>query len=90
VERPEEGYYLGALAVNLVAAELVLAAATVGLTLATWPNVPWTGMLIGGAALMILVPAFGYPFAKLIWLAVDLRMQPDMGTGRGGAEPRGG
>jgi hypothetical protein len=78
VERPEEGYYLGALAVNLVAAELVLAAAAVTVILATWPRVPWTGLLVGSAVLMILVPAAFYPFAKLLWLAVDLRMQPGM------------
>lgn len=78
VERSEEGYYLGALMFNLVAAELILAAAALAVILATWPDVPWTPMLYGGAALMILAPLFFYPFAKLIWLAVDLRLQPGL------------
>jgi hypothetical protein len=81
VERPEEGYYLGALMFNLVAAELILAAAALAVILATWPDVPWTPMLYGGAVLMILAPLFFYPFAKLIWLAVDLRLQPGLDEG---------
>ena len=78
VERPEEGYYLGALMFNLVAAELILAAAALAVILATWPDVPWTPMLYGGAVLMILAPLLFYPFAKLIWLAVDLKLQPGL------------
>jgi hypothetical protein len=30
---------------------------------------------------MILAPLFFYPFAKLIWLAVDLRLQPGLDEG---------
>jgi hypothetical protein len=89
VDRPEEGYYLGALLLNLVAAELVLAGAALALMLATWPDVPWSTVMYGGAVLMLLVPMFCYPFAKLVWLAVDLRMQPDMETASRNTEIRG-
>jgi hypothetical protein len=78
VDRPEEGYYLGALLFNLVAAELLLAGAVLALMLATWPDVPWTAVMYGGAVLMVLIPVFCYPFAKLTWLAVDLRLQPHL------------
>jgi hypothetical protein len=77
VDRPEEGYYLGALLLNLVAAELALAAAALAVILATWPDVPWSALMYGGAVLMVAAPMLLYPFAKLIWLAVDLRIQPD-------------
>lgn len=89
VDRPEEGYYLGALLFNLVAAELALAGVALALILATWPDVPWSAVMYGGAVLMVLVPVFGYPFAKLVWLAVDLRMQPDMETAGPDTEVRG-
>ena len=78
MDRPEEGYYLGALLLNLVTAEMILAAAGLVVVLGTWPNVPWTAVMYGGAVLMVLAPVLCYPFAKLIWLAVDLRLQPGM------------
>jgi hypothetical protein len=61
---------------NLVAAEMVLAATALAVIVGTWPAVPWEALVYGGAVLMILAPLFFYPFAKLIWLAVDLRLQP--------------
>ena len=76
IERPEEGYWLGALLVNLVVAELLPLGAVVGVLLATWPHPPWTLLLYGGAALAAISPFVFYPFSKLAWLAVDLYIQP--------------
>ena len=78
VDRPEEGYYLGAVLLNLVAAELVLAGTALALMLATWPDVPWSAVMYGGAVVMVAAPMLLYPFMKLIWLAVDLRLQPEV------------
>lgn len=80
MDRPEEGYYLGALLLNLVAAELVLAAGALGLVVTTWPDVPWTGVMYGGAVAMVAAPMLLYPFTKLLWLAVDLRLQPEVSS----------
>jgi hypothetical protein len=80
VDRPEEGYFLGALMLNLVAAELLLAAGALVLVVSTWPDVPWTGVMYGGAVVMVAAPLLLYPFTKLIWLAVDLRLQPDVSS----------
>lgn len=80
MDRPEEGYYLGALLLNLVAAELVLAAGALVLVVTTWPDVPWTGVMYGGAVVMVAAPMLLYPFTKLLWLAVDLRLQPDVSS----------
>ena len=77
MDRPEEGYFLGALMLNLVAAELLLATGALVLVVNTWPDVPWTGVMYGGAVVMVAAPMLLYPFTKLIWLAVDLRLQPD-------------
>jgi uncharacterized protein (DUF983 family) len=76
IERSEEGYYLGALLVNLLIAELLPLAGVVGVLLATWPHPPWDLLLYGGAALAIVSPFVFYPFSKLAWLAVDLYIQP--------------
>jgi uncharacterized protein (DUF983 family) len=77
LERSEEGYYLGALLLNLVVAELALAALVVGVVLATWPTPPWRLVLYGGAALALVTPFLFYPFSKTLWLALDLYFQPE-------------
>jgi uncharacterized protein (DUF983 family) len=53
IERPEEGYWLGALLVNLVVAELLPLGVVVAVLLATWPHPPWDLLLYGGAALAV-------------------------------------
>lgn len=78
-DRGERDHFLGAMALNLVAAELMAAGAILALLLATWPDPPWTLLTWGGVALAGLTPVAFYPFAKLAWLAVDLRFRPDGG-----------
>ena len=77
LERSEEGYYLGALLLNLVVAELALAALVVGVVLVTWPTPPWRLVLYGGATLALVTPFLFYPFSKTLWLALDLYFQPE-------------
>ena len=76
IERTEEGYFLGALLVNLVIAEVLPLAAVMAVLISTWPHPPWNLLLYGGAALAAVSPFVFYPFSKLIWLAVDLVIQP--------------
>jgi uncharacterized protein (DUF983 family) len=78
IERAEEGYFLGALLVNLVIAEVLPLAIIVVEIIRTWPHSPWNLILYGGAALAALSPFVFYPFSKLIWLAVDLFIQPSV------------
>jgi len=87
IDRPEPGYYLGALLLNLVAAELLLVALGLLVILTSWPAVPWDGLLYGGAALMVLAPMLLYPITKLVWLAVDLALQPEFGEREGPQQP---
>jgi hypothetical protein len=44
--------------------------------LATWPDPPWTPILFGGGALMVLMPIAFYPLSKTLWLAIDLVFRP--------------
>lgn len=87
IERPEEGYYLGSLLVNLIIAELLPMAAVVSLLLATWPQPPWDLLLYGGAALAAVSPFVFYPFSKLVWLAVDRHIQPSIDGTRDSPPP---
>lgn len=67
----EEGYWAGALAINIGVAGAVFIV-TFGVALAvTVPDVPVAPLLAILIPLMILVPLLGYPFSKTVWVAVD-------------------
>lgn len=67
----EHGYWAGALAINIGVAAAVFIV-TFGVTLAlTAPDIPVVPLLAILIPLMILVPLFGYPFSKTVWVAVD-------------------
>lgn len=68
----EPGWWIGAIIMNTAGAELVFGAYFAGGLVLTWPEVPWTPMMIGGLVLMAVFPVFFYPFSKTLWLAVDV------------------
>jgi uncharacterized protein (DUF983 family) len=68
----EEGYWLGAMMVNLGVAELAFVAVLVGMSVAFWPDVPWVAVFIVSILVSLTVPLFFYPFSKTIWVAGDL------------------
>ena len=76
LDRGETDYFYGAYMLNFVAAEVVALAAFVVALLITWPNPPWNALLYGTAAIAVVAPFVLYPFAKALWLAVDLAFRP--------------
>jgi uncharacterized protein (DUF983 family) len=72
----EEGYWLGAMIVIMALTELVFAAFFVGGMVLTWPDVPWTLLLVVGVALNIIVPVFGYPWSQTTWMGLHLAFHP--------------
>lgn len=76
LDRGEHDYFIGAYLLNLVVAELILAGGLLVAVLATWPEPPWDAIQYVGVALMLLMPLVTYPFAELLWLAVDLAFRP--------------
>ena len=67
----EQGYWAGALAINIgIAGITFVLAFAIGLAL-TAPDIPVVPMLAVLVPLMIVVPTFAYPFSKTIWVAVD-------------------
>lgn len=80
LDRDEPGYWIGSYTVNLFLTEGVLAAALVAGLLLTWPAVPWTWFTAIGLALALGVPALAFPYAKLLYLAIDLAFRPAEGS----------
>jgi uncharacterized protein (DUF983 family) len=76
LERGEQGYWLGAYFVNLMAVETVFSIWVVGFLLETWPDPPWTLLQISTAVLMAVFPIVFFPYSKTLFLAFDLLMRP--------------
>jgi hypothetical protein len=76
LERGEPGWFLGALALNLVALELLFAVGFLFVAWRTWPTPPWDLLLWGSVGTLVVGALVGYPFAKLGWLAFDLAFRP--------------
>lgn len=68
----EDGYWTGAVMVNLAVTEVVFVVVFVTLILATAPDVPWGTVLAVVVAANVLVPIVFYPFSRTLWLAGDL------------------
>ena len=68
----EEGYWTGAVMINLAVTEGVFIAVFVALVAATWPDPPWALVLAVVVAINVVVPVALYPFSRTMWLAGDL------------------
>jgi uncharacterized protein (DUF983 family) len=76
-ERDEEDdYWLGAYTLNFIVTEVVFAVILAAVLLATWPEPPWMTIVWIGVIQMCLTPIVFYPFAKALWLAIDLVFRP--------------
>ena len=67
----EEGYFGGALAVNIGIVMAIFICTFVGIMIATVPDVPVGLSLVVLVPIMALGPVVFYPFSKTIWMAVD-------------------
>ncbi len=77
----ETGYFLGSYAVNIVVTELLAVAAVVALLI--WSDLSVLQLQAAGVTLAIGLPIFFYPFALLIWVAIDITFHPpDPATGK--------
>lgn len=74
--RGEEGYALGAIWFNLIAAEAVGTTIWVSTLVATWPDPPWTLLQWLGPIVAITMPLLFYPIARTLFLAFDLCFRP--------------
>lgn len=85
LERGEsEDHWFGAVAVNLVAAELLGIGIIVVWIVATWPDVRWTAVQYAGPLIMLALPVLFYPFSRALWLAWDVYFRPGAAGDRSG------
>ncbi|HEX9038052.1 MAG TPA: DUF983 domain-containing protein [Ktedonobacterales bacterium] len=69
----EEGYWTGAMAVNLVITELLVAGGVVPLAISGVPAAP---LLIVGVPVTIALPFLLYRHSKSLWMAIDFLLNP--------------
>lgn len=69
--RGEDDFMLGAMVFNIAFSEGVLAVVLVSIIVATWPDVPWLFLRVGGPVLMVLAPIFFLPFSRTAWMAFE-------------------
>jgi uncharacterized protein (DUF983 family) len=70
----EEGYFTGAMAINLVISELLLAALAIPLALQPWMSLML--LVVIGATLAILFPILFYRHSKGLWMSIDHILHP--------------
>jgi uncharacterized protein (DUF983 family) len=88
-----EGFWLGGMAVNLGITEAIFGGFLVASIAATWPDPPWTLILVVGLAINAIVPVVLYPVAKSVFLGIDMlmfRMDPMRDQPAGPYESVGG
>lgn len=69
----EEGYWTGAMALNLVVTEFLIAAIAIPLAASGAPVAP---LLVFGVPVAILLPVLFYWHAKAYWIALDFLIHP--------------
>ena len=70
----EEGYFLGAMAVNLLVAEFIPIGILI--VLFVWTDLSWIALEAIVIPLALGLPILFYPFARTFWMAIDLMITP--------------
>jgi uncharacterized protein (DUF983 family) len=76
LHRGESDYFIGAYLLNLVVVEILFAILLGAVTIATYPDTPWTLLQWSGLVLIAGGAVVCYPMSKALWLAVDLILRP--------------
>jgi uncharacterized protein (DUF983 family) len=71
----EGGYFLGAYLVNLIVAELITVLALVALFV--WSDLSWLAVEAIIIPMAIGLPLLFFPFARMLWMALDLAVTRD-------------
>jgi uncharacterized protein (DUF983 family) len=69
----EEGYWTGAIAINLVVTELLIAVIFVPLAALQFPMIP---LILAGVPLAVGMPILFYRHSKAFWMAIELILNP--------------
>lgn len=80
LHREEGDYFLGAYVIMLIAVEMMFAFGFLIVLLVTWPDPPWLAIQWVGALVLAAGVVLAYPFAKTLFLAIDLTFRPVSST----------
>ena len=72
--RQEGGYFLGAMAINLISTEWITMLVLIGLLIGTSWN--WWQIELLVVPIAIVLPLLAFPFARGLWMALDLTLTP--------------
>jgi Na+(H+)/acetate symporter ActP len=72
----EPGYWVGAVIINTTVIFATFLIVFGGMILLTWPDVPWTVVLVTTVVANVVIPVFFYPMSKTVWLALELSWHP--------------
>jgi uncharacterized protein (DUF983 family) len=75
----EEGFFLGAMVVNIIITEGTLIVFLIVAFARTLPDPPLVRLAVIGALLGLLMPVLSYPFTKTTWCAIDQQMRRSLG-----------
>ena len=79
--RGENGYQLGAMAIDLIAPLVIWFFSFFGILIGTWPNPPWDLLQWGSVAFMVGFPLLFYPMAHTLAIALDVLVRPPYSAG---------
>jgi uncharacterized protein (DUF983 family) len=76
----EQGYWAGALAINIILTGGLFVLVFVPMLILTAPDIPVGPMLAITLPIMAFGPIVFYPFSKTIWVAVDRALLQSLGS----------
>jgi len=72
----EDGYFVGATAINMGLGIVIPAAVAFTWLGLSWPRTPWTPLGVTFVGLAVIVPLVCFPLARMLWLSIDLVFRP--------------
>jgi len=71
-----EGHWIGAIGMNTILTFGTLLIVAVGGTIATFPDLAVTPLVIASVAVGLFMPVAIFPLSRTLWSAIDLLMTP--------------
>ncbi len=71
-----DGFWLGSIMINMAFTFAIFLLVFVGGMVVTWPDTPWTLLLIATLALNALFPVFFHPISRTLWVGMEMAARP--------------
>jgi uncharacterized protein (DUF983 family) len=71
-----DGFWLGSIMINMAFTFATFLAVFVGGMVVTWPDTPWTVLLILTLTLNLLFPIFFHPLSRTLWVGMEMAARP--------------